>query len=405
MTPHIFLLDLTVRPHDDPTPAFLFVQEVRKKHSQKLMVHAHGATVYCRGMIDLRSDTMTRPSPGMREAMASAEVGDEQWFEDPTVTELERRAAALLGHEAAVYVPTATMANQIALSILGGRGTELIVEEAAHIMVAELGGAAVHTGLQTRGLPGYRGRMSPEQIRAAASVTPNFHMPLASVVAVENTHNRSGGTVWPLDELAAVVGTARELGLRVHLDGARLFNAAVALGVPAAQIAARFDTVQICLSKGLGCPLGALIAGPQESMVRARVEKHRFGGAMRQAGIVAAAGVYALEHNVERLADDHARARRLAEGWDAVGVPVDLDRVETNFVQVDVAALGLTPRDAVARLAELGVALSPTGPERLRAVTHLDITDDDVERALELVPRALGTLAVARPRQGSPATK
>jgi threonine aldolase len=338
---------------------------------------------------------MTRPSPQMREAMARAEVGDEQWGEDPTVTELERGAAALLGHEAAVYVPTATMANQIALSILGTRGTELIVEEAAHLMVAELGGAAVHTGLQTRGLPGYRGRISPEQIRATACVSPNFHTPLASVVALENTHNRSGGTVWPLDELEAVVSTARELGLRLHLDGARLFNAAVALGVDVVEIAAQFDTVQICLSKGLGCPLGALIAGSQESMLRARVEKHRFGGAMRQAGIVAAAGLYALEHNVERLADDHARARRLAEWWDAAGVPVDLDRVETNFVQVDVAALGLTPRDAVARVAEVGVGLSPTGPGRLRAVTHLDIGDDDVERALDLVPRALGVLARA----------
>jgi len=339
----------------------------------------------------------------MRAAMARAEVGDEQWFEDPTVTELERRAAALLGHEAAVYVPTATMANQIGLSILGARGTELIVEETAHIMVAELGGAAVHTGLQTRGLPGYRGRISPAQIRAVASVTQNFHMPLASVVALENTHNRSGGTVWPLDELEAVVATARELGLRVHLDGARLFNAAVALDVPVAEIAAAFDIVQICLSKGLGSPLGALIAGSEESMLRARVEKHRFGGAMRQAGIVAAAGLYALEHNLERLPDDHARARRLAEGWLGAGVPVDLDRVETNFVQIDVAALGLTPRDAIARLAEVGVGLSPAGPGRLRAVTHLDVGDDDVERALELVPRALGTLA--RRRQESPATK
>src|SRR3954453_20753092 len=214
-----------------------------------------------REMIDLRSDTMTRPSAAMREAMARAEVGADQWSEDPTVTELERRTAALLGHEAAVYVPTATMANEIALVILGARGTELIVEESAHIMVAELGGPAVHSGLQTRGLPGYRGRLSPEQIRATARVTQGFHTPLTSVVALENTHNLSGGSVWPLDELEAVVDTARELGLRVHLDGARLFNAAVALAVAPSTVAARFDTVQICLSKGLGCPLGALIAG------------------------------------------------------------------------------------------------------------------------------------------------
>jgi threonine aldolase len=332
---------------------------------------------------------MTRPSAGMREAMARAEVGDEQWFEDPTVTALERRTAELLGHEAAVYLPTATMANQIALAILGTRGTELIAETSSHIMTAELGGAAVHSGLQTRALVGFRGRLSPEQIRDTARVVQNFHTPLTSIVALENTHNQSGGSVWPLDELAAAVDTARELELRVHLDGARLFNAAVALGVAPARIAARFDTVQICLSKGLGCPLGALIAGSSELMLQARIEKHRFGGAMRQAGIVAAAGLYALDHNVERLADDHARARRLAEGWDERGVPVDLDRVQTNFVQVEVASVGLSQQEAVARLREVGVGLSPTGGGRLRAVTHLDVSDDDIEQAIELVPRVL----------------
>jgi threonine aldolase len=343
-------------------------------------------------VIDLRSDTMTRPSQAMREAMANAEVGDEQWFEDPTVTALERRVAALLDHEAAVYLPSATMANEIALVVLGQRGTELIAEASSHIMISEAGGPAVHAGLQTRGLVGDRGRLSPEQIRSTARVGHSFHSPLTSVVALENTHNQSGATVWPLDELAAAVDTAHELGLRVHLDGARLFNAAVALGVAPAAIAAQVDTVQICFSKGLGCPLGAVIAGSEELMVRARVEKHRFGGAMRQAGIVAAAGLYALDHNVERLAEDHARARRLAEGWDERGVPVDLDRVETNFVQVDVAALGLLPMDAIERLAAAGVGLSPTRGGRLRAVTHLDVSDEDVERALELVPEALGVL-------------
>jgi threonine aldolase len=345
-------------------------------------------------VIDLRSDTQTKPSAAMREAMARAEVGDEQRREDPTVLELERRAAAFLGQDEAVYLPTATMANQIALAILGERGTELIVEETAHIMVAELAGAAMHSGLQTRGLPGYRGRLVREQVRAAAQVSDGFHIPRASVLALENTHNGAGGAVWPLDELRTVVETGRELGLAVHLDGARLAHAAVALGVPAAAIAGQFDTVTLCLSKGLGCPLGAVIAGSPELMVRARVEKHRFGGAMRQAGIVAAAGLYALEHNVERLADDHARARRLAQGWQAAGVPVDLDLVETNFVLVDVRALGLEPAEAVARLAAAGVGLSgAVAPSVLRAVTHLDIRDDDVERALELVPRALGVPA------------
>jgi threonine aldolase len=347
-------------------------------------------------VIDLRSDTQTKPSAGMRTAMAAAEVGDEQRREDPTVLELEERAAAYLGQEEAVYLPTATMANQIALAILGKRGTELIVEETAHIMVAELGGAAMHSGLQTRGLPGHRGRLTPAQIEAAARPSDGFHIPRASVVALENTHNSGGGAVWPLEELGAVVQTARQLGLAVHLDGARLANASVATGIAAARMGSLADTVTLCLSKGLGCPLGAIIAGNAELMARARVEKHRFGGAMRQAGIVAAAGLYALDHNVSRLGDDHARARRLAEGWAERGVPTDPDGVETNFVQVDAGALGLTSAEAARRAAEAGVALSATiHPGVLRAVTHLDLGDDDIERAIELVPSALGLLARA----------
>jgi threonine aldolase len=341
-------------------------------------------------VIDLRSDTQTKPTHAMREAMARAEVGDEQEREDPTVLELEQRAAVLLGQEEAVYLPTATMGNQIALAILGRRGGELIVEEWAHIMKAELGGAAFHSGLQTRGLPGFRGRISPEQVRAHAWSEGEFWMPRPCVLALENTHNTAGGAVWPLDELRETVGAARELGLKAHLDGARLMNAAVALGAPAAEIAGQFDTVTLCLSKGLGCPLGALIAGSHQLMHLARIEKHRFGGAMRQAGIVAAAGLYALDHNVERLADDHARARRLAEGWHAAGLPVDLELVETNFVQVDVASIGLGEDEALRRLREEGVLLSPTKPGTLRAVTSLEITDDDVEEALRAVPRAIG---------------
>ncbi|HEX6761478.1 MAG TPA: GntG family PLP-dependent aldolase [Gaiellaceae bacterium] len=343
-------------------------------------------------MIDLRSDTQTKPSHGMREAMAWAEVGDEQEREDPTVLELERRVAALLGLEEAVYLPTATMGNQIALSILGKRGTELVVEEKAHIMVSELAGAAAFSGLQTRGLAGYRGRLTPEQVRATTHADGSFHTPRTSVVALENTHNTAGGAVWPLDELRAVVETARELGIAVHLDGARLLNASVALGVRPAEIAAQFDTATLCLSKGLGCPLGALIAGGEELMGRARREKHRFGGAMRQAGIAAAAGLYALDHNVERLADDHARARLLGEGWAAAGLPIDLEQVETNFVQVDVGSLGLGEWEAVGLLRDHGVLLSRTmKPGVLRAVTHLDVDDEDVEAALRLVPEALGS--------------
>ena len=310
--------------------------------------------------------------------------------------ELESRAAALLGHEASVYLPTATMANQIAIRILTEPGDVVIAEEHSHLFIAEQGGPAAHSGLFTRPLPGYAGRLAPEQIRSAMTDPRSGHEPVTKLVSLENTHNSSGGRVWPLDELAAVVETARELGLRVHLDGARVVNAAVALGVPAAEIGGRFDTVTLCLSKGLGCPLGAIVAGSEELMLKARRAKHLFGGAMRQAGIVAAAGVYALDHHVDRLAEDHARARRLAEGLAAAGIAIDLDAVETNFVQVDVEPYGLTKWEALARLKEHGVGLSATvHPTRLRAVTHLDVSDDDIDRAIDLIPRALGVLVEA----------
>jgi threonine aldolase len=332
----------------------------------------------------------------MREAIASAEVGDEQKREDPTVNLLERRAAELLGHEEAVYVPTATMANEIALRLHGEPGDVLLAEETAHVLIAELGAPAAFSGLLTRPLAGDNGRISPEQIRGSASLINDFHTPRTRVVSIENTHNSSGGRVWPLEEVDAVVDCCRELGLKLHLDGARLFNAAIALGVPAARISSRADTVTICLSKGLGCPLGALIAGPADLMLGARRFKHMFGGAMRQAGIVAAAGVYALEHNIERLADDHARARRLAEGLANAGLPVDADEVETNFVQIDVGPLGLSKPEALERTHQAGVGVSGTvHPTRLRAVTHLDVDDDDVEQAIEILPQALGTLARA----------
>jgi threonine aldolase len=330
----------------------------------------------------------------MREAMATAEVGDEQEREDPTVLELERRTAELLGHEEAVYLPTATMGNQIAIAVLGERGGELIVEERAHIMVSELGGAAYHSGLQTRGLPGYRGRISAEQVRATFWNDGEYWTPRMSVLALENTHNTSGGTVWPLAELRATVAAGRDLGLHAHLDGARLMNAVVASGVSAAEIASTFDTVTLCLSKGLGCPLGAVIAGSHELMHRARIEKHRFGGAMRQAGIVAAAGLYALDHNVDRLSDDHARARRLGEAWAEAGLPVDLELVQTNFVQLDVASVGLSEAEALARVREQGVLLSRTRPGVLRAVTSLEVDDAAVEHAAAAVPRALDAVRV-----------
>ena len=343
-------------------------------------------------MIDLRSDTVTVPTPEMRAAIAAAVVGDEQKREDPTVLELERRVAELLGHEAAVFLPTATMANQVALKLHGRPGDVLLAEEHSHVLVYEYGGVAAHAGLMTRGLTGVAGRISADQVRAESAPSTKGADQRVAVVSLEDTHNNAGGRVWPLDELEDVVSTARQLGLAAHLDGARILNAAVALGVAPAAIAGRFDTATLCLSKGLGCPLGALLAGSRDLIERAWREKHLFGGAMRQAGIVAAAGVYALEHHIERLADDHARARALAGALRAAGLPVDLEQVETNFVQVDLAPLGLRRDEALTRLREAGVSLSSTiHPNVLRAVTHLGISDDDVERAAEIVPRALGS--------------
>jgi threonine aldolase len=341
-------------------------------------------------MIDLRSDTATRPTAGMRSAIATAAVGDEQKREDPSVNALQERVAALLGQEAAIFVPTATMANQIALKLHARPGDVLIAEQHAHVVIYEYGGAAAHAGLMTLGLAGDRGRISPEQVRRAAEPSSKAADQRAAVLSLEDTHNASGGRVWPLDGLDEVVATARELGLAVHLDGARLLNASVALGVEPSEIAGRFDTVTLCLSKGLGCPLGALLAGSRELMDRAWREKHLFGGAMRQAGIVAAAGTYALEHHVERLAEDHVRARTLAEALHAADLPVDLDQVETNFVQIDLAPLGLDLADALARLQAAGVGLSATPHASvLRAVTHLDVTDKDIALASERIPVAL----------------
>jgi threonine aldolase len=347
-------------------------------------------------VVDLRSDTLTQPTPDMRRAIADAEVGDEQKREDPTVIALEERAAELLGQEEAVFLPTATMANQIALRTLTEPGDEVLAEEMAHVFRYELGGPAVHSGLVMKSLPTAHGIFTAEDVREAVNPPGDLHTAPTRLVCIENTHNGGGGRVWPLSHLQEVVGEARAHGLSVHLDGARLMNAAVASGTPAAEYGRDFDTVTLCLSKGLGCPLGAVIAGSRERMAKARRYKHLFGGAMRQAGIVAAAGVYAFDHHIDRLAEDHTRARRLAEGLCDAGLPVDLDQVETNFVQIDVGPLELTQQEALARVHAEGVGVSGTiHPTVLRAVTHLGVSDEDIERAIELIPQALGVLARA----------
>src|SRR6185295_6483462 len=279
----------------------------------------------------------------------------------------QERAAALLGQEAALFVPTATMANQIALKLHTRPGDVLVAERHAHVVIYEYGGAAAHAGLMIEPIDGRAGRFGVAELEAASAPSSKIADQRATLVALENTHNSSGGRCWPLTELRAVTDAARERGLATHLDGARLLNAAVATGVAPAEIGGPFDTVTLCLSKGLGCPLGAVLAGSEELMVAARRGKHLFGGAMRQAGIVAAAGL-----------------------------AIDLEAIETNFVQIDVEPYGLTRWDALARLKEHGVGMSATvHPTKLRAVTHLDVTDEDIERAIELVPRALGVLVEA----------
>ena len=346
-------------------------------------------------MIDLRTDTVTKPSPGMLAAMAAAEVGDEQEREDPTTNELQRRAGELLGHEAALFLPTATMANQVALRVLSRPGCKVVAEERTHTLIYEWGGPAIHSGLVMQGLPALAGRPTPEQIAAVEDFGPD------SVLVLENTHRSSGGRVWPLDDFAAAVVAARARGAAVHLDGARLFNASVAAGLPPSAWASLADSVTVCFSKGLGCPLGAVLAGPAELIEEAWTGKFLFGGALRQSGVVAAAMLYALEHNVERLADDHARARRLAEGLYDAGVPVDHEAVETNFVGIEHERLGLTEDEAVERARDVGVLLGGLRPGVLRAATHLDVSDEDIEVAVAVLPDALG----AATRTGAPGAR
>jgi threonine aldolase len=327
-------------------------------------------------VLDLRSDTVTKPTPGMLAAMAAAEVGDEQEREDPTTNELQRRMAELLGHEAALFLPTATMANQAALRVLSRPGCKVVAEERTHVLIYEWGGPAIHSGLVMQGLVAEAGRPTAEQIEDVDEFGPG------SVLVLENTHRSSGGRIWPLDEFRAVAESARSRGAAVHLVGARLFNAAVAAGVEPAAWGALADTVTICFSKGLGCPFGAVLAGSAETIERAWEGKFLLGGALRQSGIAAAAMLYALDHHVERLADDHARARRLAER-----IGIDPATVETNFVPI--------PDDGGLRerLFERGVGVGDLRPGWLRAVTHLDVGDEDIELAIELMQGALSVHA------------
>jgi len=338
-------------------------------------------------MIDLFSDTVTRPTPGMRRAMAEAAVGDEQRGLDPTTNALQERGVRLLGKEAAIFLPSATMANLIACRLHTRPGEAVILDAGCHILNAEGGGLAVHSGAVPRPIAGDRGRFTPEQVREQIT-GPGHYRPATTLLACEQTHNAGGGAVWPLAQLEAVCAVAREAGMKTHLDGARLFNASVAAGISAAAFAGPFDTVMVCLSKGLGAPAGALLAGTEEAIGRARTLKQLFGGSMRQSGILAAAGLYALDHHVRRLAEDHANARRLAEGLSRISA-LDVEPVETNIVCIGIVRTGLTAAELIPRLREAGVDVSANARARLRLVTHLDVAAEDVDRGVAIFERVL----------------
>jgi threonine aldolase len=334
--------------------------------------------------IDLRSDTVTRPTPAMRQAMAEAELGDDVFGDDPTVNRLQEVAAARLGKEAALFVPSGTMANQVAIRAHTEPGDEIVVEAGAHIFLYEGGGASALSGVSVRTVAAPRGLLDAQQVADAVRPPGGLsHYPVSKLVCLENTANRGGGSVYRPERVAAIADVARDHGLRMHLDGARMFNAAVALGCSAADVAAPFDTISFCLSKGLGCPVGSLLVGSSAFVARAHRFRKMFGGGMRQAGVLAAAGLHALEHHVERLADDHARALRLAEAMAATpGCAVDLAAVESNMVYVDVAGTGRDADAFGAGMGARGVLVHPTGRTSLRFVTHLDVDDAGIDATL-----------------------
>jgi threonine aldolase len=342
--------------------------------------------------IDLRSDTVTRPTPAMRQAMAEAEVGDDVFDDDPTLHRLQDRVAQLLGKEAALFVVSGTMGNQLAVRSQVQPGEEILLEKDCHIFKYEVGGVASNSGAHVHTLAGRRGALEPAQVIGAIR-GPDIHDPPTRLLCLENTHNRAGGVVIPLDQLTATARAGAERGLRVHLDGARLWNAAVATGVPLAAWADPFDTVMLCFSKGLGAPVGSILVGDAETIARARRMRKMFGGGIRQGGILAAACLYALDHHVDRLADDHRRAQRLAALIrETPGLELASGSVDTNIVYFDLTDPALTAVAAVQRLRARGLWVSAYGPRTLRAITHLDVDDAAIERAGSLL-RGLGAPA------------
>jgi threonine aldolase len=335
---------------------------------------------------DLRSDTLTQPTAAMRAAMAAARVGDDVYGEDPTVAELERRVAALLGHEAGLFTATGSLANQLGLRLLVRPGQELLCDDSAHAVRAELGAAAAVSGITTRTFTTDSGRCNPDAVAAMMRPDAGPHLVSTAATLVENTHNFGGGTVSPVEDIRRMRQLTGEAGVQMHLDGARLWNAHVATGTPLSAYGELFDTVSVCFSKGLGAPVGSMLVSSAERIAEARVWRKRLGGGMRQVGILAAAALHALDHHVDRLADDHTRARRLAESI-AESVPgvIDPASVETNIVVLDVPDAGAV----VARCRDQGVLVGALDRTHLRAVTHLDVGDDDVDLAAKALVTAL----------------
>ncbi len=349
--------------------------------------------------VDLRSDTVTRPTAAMRRAMAEAEVGDDVFGDDPTARELEAETAALLGKEAALFVPSGTMGNQVAIATHTQRGDEVICEATAHIFLYEAAGPAALSGVQLHPVHGDRGLFGLDALRGAIrAVDPHF--PPTRLLALENTHNRAGGRVLPYEALHALTGEARRRGIATHLDGARIWNAAAATGRPEREWAALFDSVSVCFSKGLGAPIGSAVTGPRDWVERARFARKRFGGGMRQAGIVAAGALHALRHHRARLADDHERARRLADALrDVEGFAVDPAEVETNIVVARLAPEAADPQQWVEALAERGIGVVRFGPRALRMVAHLDVDDAALAAAVREI-RAVAALLGSSERRG-----
>ncbi len=340
--------------------------------------------------IDLRSDTITQPTPAMREAMARAEVGDDVFGDDPTVARLEAHVSEFLGKEAAVFTPSGTMANQLALRAHTEPGDEILVDANAHIYYYESGAPAALAGVMCRCLPGVRGVFTAADVKAVLRPADQHFAP-TKLVCIENTHNRGGGSVWPLQRIHEVAEVSRARGLRLHLDGARLWNAAVATGIPERDYAAHFDSVSVCFSKGLGAPIGSALCGTREFIQRARRFRKMYGGGMRQAGILAAGALHALEHHRARLAEDHANARALAEGLSRLpGIDLDPASVQTNIVLMHVTKLPAAT--LVGALDQAGVRVLATGPDAIRAVTNLMVSSQQIDAALEIFERILGNI-------------